>query len=175
MTRTELKAKEFDVYYGRYINKVDVSRHLREGFSLGKKEVEEYFAAIPASLHNYAYAENKWTIKEVLQHLIDTERIFSYRCFRIARRDQSPLAGFDQNIYIGPSLAQQKTMLQLLREFAAGRNHTISLLESLSNDDLAQIGIASGNPMSARAAAFTIIGHDSWHMEIIKDRYLNHA
>lgn len=95
-----------------------------------------------------------------------------YRCFRIARRDTTALVGYDQNIYIKPSEANNKSLDNLLNEFTSIRNHSISLLDNLSDEDLCFIGNAGGNTISARAAAFTVIGHDIWHMEAIDNKYL---
>ncbi len=172
MTIEALTNNEYDPYYGRYINKLSKSIGLRESFESGKNQVITFFGNIPSSKMDYTYAEGKWTCKEILQHLVDTERIFQYRCFRIARNDKTELAGFDQNIYVEPSLAKHKTMERLLGEFEMVRNSTLSLLHSLTDDDLKRIGIANGGNMSARAAAFTITGHEIWHMEIIQDKYL---
>ena len=95
-----------------------------------------------------------------------------YRCFRIARRDATALAGYDQDIYNAPSNANQKKFEQLLNEFIINRNNSIAILQSLTNDDLCFIGNSSGAKLSARAAAFIIIGHDIWHTEVIKQKYL---
>ncbi|MBL4604470.1 MAG: DinB family protein [Flavobacteriaceae bacterium] len=172
MVQTKLKPEEFDVYYSRYIDKISDKTELRTGFTNGKKEIVNFFKAIPLEKLTYRYQPEKWTIKEVLQHLIDTERIFMYRCFRIARKDVTPLAGFDQNVYIDPSGANEKSLDDLLNEFIVNRNNSIALLYSLSNEDLQFIGNSNGSDMSARAAAFTILGHDIWHMEVLKERYL---
>ena len=172
MTIKELIASEFDPYYGRYIDKLPGQVELRKSFELGKGSVVGFFNAIQKEKHNYAYDEGKWTCKEILQHLIDTERIFQYRCFRIARNDSTELAGFDQNIYVEPSLASTKGMSALVDEFMAIRNSSLSLINSLSDEDLRNIGIANGGKMSARAAAFVITGHEIWHMDIISERYL---
>ena len=172
MTPESLSEKEFDPYYGRYINKLDANTDLVEGFESGLGRVSRFFSNVAPEKQLSQYAPGKWTIKEVLQHLIDTERIFMYRCFRIARRDTQALAGYNQEIYVAPSGANDKSMESLVTEFRIGRDHSIALLKSLSEDDLSFIGTASGNPMSARAAAFTIIGHDIWHMDIIQEKYL---
>lgn len=172
MVRTVLNPDEFDIYYNRYIDKLSDTISLRNGFEIGKKNVVTFFKSIPTEKRTYRYQSGKWSIKEILQHLIDTERIFMYRCFRIARRDTTPLAGFDQNIYIAPSGADKKSLNDLLNEFIVNRNNSMILLNSLSDEDLQSIGDANGGAMSARAAAFTIIGHDIWHMEVIKERYL---
>lgn len=172
MTKNDLKPAEFDHYYWRYIDKLSHKTKLRESFDLGKGRVVDFFKSIPNVKHNYSYAAGKWTCKEVLQHMVDTERIFQYRCFRIARNDKTELAGFDQNIYMGTSLAQSKSMNELIAEFISIRNSSISLMNSLSDDQLKNIGIANGGKMSARAAAFTITGHEIWHMEILSEKYL---
>lgn len=172
MTKNILSPQEFDPYYWRYIDKLSNKTTLLDSFILGKGSVIRFFKNIPADKRNYAYATGKWTCKEVLQHLIDTERIFQYRCFRIARNDKTELAGFEQNNYIEPSSANLKIMDALIEEFSVVRESSISLLNSLHDKDLKNIGMANGGKMSARAAAFTISGHEIWHMEIISKRYL---
>lgn len=172
MIRIEINPSEYDVYYKRYLDKLSEDTTLRSGFKSGKKDVIDFFRKIPEDKLEYRYEPGKWSIKEVLQHLIDTERIFMYRCFRIARRDETPLTGFDQNIYIEPSGANEKSIDQLLYEYEVNRNNSINLLLSLSDENLAFVGNSNGGPMSARVAAFTILGHDIWHMEVIKEKYL---
>ena len=172
MTTSDLTSEEFNPYYLRYLDKLSKETSLRKGFEIGKITVLNFFTAIPEEKWSYRYAEGKWSVKEVLQHLIDTERIFMYRCFRIARHDKTSLAGYDQNIYIEPSAAANKTVNQLIEEFKVTRNYSISLLNSLRDEDLQHIGNANDSAMSARAAAFTIIGHDIWHMDVVKDKYL---
>lgn len=172
MTKKDLKNMEFDKYYKRYIDKLSGDVNLVDGFKIGCKNAVNFFESIPSEKIEYRYASEKWTVKEIFQHLIDTERIFMYRCFRIARNDKTPLAGFNQEIYIEPSNANNKTTTELLEEFKAVRNNSISLLSSLTDNNLEYIGNANGSSMSARAAAFIIIGHEIWHMEIIKEKYL---
>ncbi|MEO0507413.1 MAG: DinB family protein [Bacteroidota bacterium] len=172
MTLKMLNTSEFDPYYKRYLDKLPEDIPLRESFHLGKTQVTQFFKAIPEAKQDFRYAPEKWTPKEVLQHLIDTERIFQYRCFRIARHDKTELAGFDQNIYVEPSMASNKTIEALVSEFIAVRDSSLALLNSLSDMDLAYIGVANNGDMSARAAAFVITGHEIWHMEIISERYL---
>lgn len=172
MTKLDLSPTEYNEYYLRYIEKVSSKTELRKGFEIGRDQLVDFFKSIPQEKLTHKYESGKWNVKEVLQHLVDTERVFMYRCFRIARRDTTALAGYDQSIYNEPSNANDKSLENLLNEFILNRNHSISLLNSLSNEDLCFIGNASGNAMSARAAAFTIIGHDIWHMEIISSKYL---
>lgn len=172
MTKLDLNTSEFDDYYSRYIDKLSSKTELRKGFETGKNDIINFFESIPEKKLTFRYQPNKWNVLEVLQHQIDTERIFMYRCFRIARRDRTPLAGFDQNIYVEPSRATSKSIKELLNEFILNRHHSISLLNSFTDEDLSFIGTASGCDMSARAAAFTIIGHDIWHQEVIQNNYL---
>lgn len=172
MTTKDLKSTEFNPFYKGYIDKVSDEIHLIDGFKEGLNEILHFFQSIPSDKLDYKYAEDKWTIKEVFQHIIDTERIFMYRCLRIARHDKTPLAGFNQNDYIEPSHANTKSIEILLQEYALVRKNSILLLHSLSDTDLKFIGAASGNVMSARSAAFSTIGHEIWHVDIIKERYL---
>ncbi len=172
MKKAELNPTEFNEYYGRYIHKLEDDAELISSYESGKATVVDFFKSIPKEKLDYRYAFGKWTPKELLQHLIDTERIFMYRCLRIARNDTTPLAGFDQNTYIEPSRVGAKNIDDLLDEFTINRENSIIFLRSLSDDDLLFVGTASGNELSARAAAFIIPGHDMWHIEIIKERYL---
>ncbi len=172
MTIKDLHTTEFHEYYRRYIFKLSDELPLIGAFVEGKKSTVDFFKGIPADKHSYRYEHGKWSVKEVFQHLIDTERIFMYRCFRIARRDETPLSGFDQNIYIEPSNANNKDMEALITEFQMLQDSSISLLKSLSGHDLMSVGNSNGSPMSARAAAFVIPGHNIWHMNVIKEKYL---
>ena len=172
MKKQDLKHNEFDIYYKRYIDKLDDNSELIESFEKGKLDMISFYKSIPEDKLNYRYQTEKWSIKEILQHLIDTERIFMYRCFRIAREDKTALAGFDQEIYIKPSRAEVKSIDELLNEYSLNRNNSIALLQSLSDKNLCFIGNANGGDMSARAAAFVIPGHDIWHKEVIIKKYL---
>ncbi len=172
MKKQELNPNEYDIYYKRYIDKLDDKTELIQGFIDGKTQLVSFFKSIPENKLNFRYQPEKWSIKEILQHLIDTERIFMYRCFRIARQDTTALAGYDQEIYIKPSNADNKSLDDLLNEFIINRNNSIALLQSLNDNDLSFIGNANGGKISARAAAFIIPGHDIWHTQVIKEKYL---
>lgn len=172
MKKQDLSLEEIDSYYQRYIDKLEIETDLIQGFIAGKKNTVTFFRSIPEEKLSFRYRPEKWTIKEILQHIIDTERIFMYRCFRIARRDNTPLKGYEQDNYIQPSKANSKPLEDLLKEFIMNRNNSIALLESFTAEDLCYKGIASDCIMSARAAAFTVIGHDIWHKEVIKQKYL---
>lgn len=171
-TKSDLKDTEFSPYHGIYINKLEDRMELREGFETGKQHCIQFFESIPEDKLNYRYAPEKWNSKEIFQHIIDAERIFMYRCFRIARNDKTPLAGFDQDVYILPSNATHKTREALIDEYNSVRQSFISLLNSLDDEQLHYMGTASGEMVSARAIAFVTLGHERWHIDIIKERYL---
>lgn len=172
MYKNEITPQEYNTYYGVYLNKLSDELGLLDGFQKGKQEVVDFFSSLPDEKYNFAYAEGKWTVKEVFQHLIDTERVFMYRCFRIARRDATPLAGFDQDDFMMTSDANSKSIQLLLEEFTTIRDSFIVLLKTLKPKDLKFIGEASGFSISARAIAFINLGHYLWHIDVIKERYL---
>jgi uncharacterized damage-inducible protein DinB len=129
--------------------------------------------ALPEEKLYYRYAEGKWTIKEILAHLIDDERIYTYRALRYARNDQTELPGFEQDAYAVESGANKRSIDDLLEEFAAVRRSTIALFNSFEDRVMTRVGVASGNVMSVRAAAYHIAGHELRHLNIIKERYLH--
>lgn len=172
MTIEDLKPTEFAPFYSGYVSKIPKNTSLMDCFDGGSKTIIDFFKSIPSEKQHYKYANDKWTVKEVFQHIIDTERVFMYRCFRIARHDQTALSGFEQNGYIAPSKANSKSMGELIAEYQSIRKCFMVLLNSLDEEDLKFKGTASGNAMTARAAAFIAVGHERWHMDIIKERYL---
>jgi uncharacterized damage-inducible protein DinB len=172
MLKSQLQPTAYNSYYARYLDLLHPKINIREAFKSSGNEVLSFFNSIPKDKEEYKYEKGKWSIKEVFQHIIDTERIFAHRCFRIARKDKSYLTGFDQNIYIEQSKANDKKMKDLLEEYQITRMFTNSIVNSLSDEDLQILGNASGGVMSAAAAAFIILGHEQWHINIIKDRYL---
>ena len=172
MKVSELSTLEFNPFYATYINKVSNETTLIEAFKKGQVQVVNFFKSIPEDRLEYRYQPGKWSIKEVFQHIIDNERVFMYRCFRMARLDKTPLAGYEQNDYIDPSHANNKSINDLIEEYQSVRHSFILLLKSLNDSDLKFIGNASGNAMSSRAAAFITIGHEIHHLEVLKERYL---
>ncbi|HET7112992.1 MAG TPA: DinB family protein [Pyrinomonadaceae bacterium] len=128
--------------------------------------------SLPEEKLTYRYAEGKWTIKEILAHHIDDERIYAYRALRFARNDQTDLPGFEQDDYTIESGANERSLDDLLEDFAAVRKSTITLFNSFEDRVLKRSGVASGNVMSVRAIAYHIAGHELHHLNIIKERYL---
>ncbi len=172
MIKQELSPSEFSTYHSKYINLVSKKTDLKTGYTRNKKIVIEFFSSIPKKKLEYRYQPEKWTIKEILQHIIDTERIFIYRILVIARKDKTPLQGYDQNIYIEPSEANTKTLNELIHEFSITRLYSMNLMNSISEENLKNIGIVDNSNISARACAFLLLGHSIWHMNIIKEKYL---
>lgn len=170
--RKEIQPEECNSFHLRYLNQLSPNIDLVPAFEKSKSDTYTFYAQLPEEKRTYRYDEGKWSIKEVLQHIIDTERIFMYRCFRIGRRDSTPLAGFEQDDYIIPSGAHSKVYEALLEEFNSTRTYSLSILNSFQKEDLSFIGTASGFPISARAAAFLVLGHEIWHKNIVKERYL---
>lgn len=172
MKISDLKPNEYNVYYERYISQVSNETTLINGLVKDKKMVIDFFSSIPEDKLEYRYQPEKWTVKDLLQHIIDTERIFMYRLLRIARKDETALAGFDQDIYVAPSNANNKSLKNLLEEFSITRLYSLNLINSLSEENLKNLGTASDSTVSARACGFILLGHSIWHIDIIKERYL---
>ena len=137
------------------------------------EELNNFYNNLPEDKADYKYDEGKWTIKEVLQHVIDAERIFAYRALRIARKDATPLPGFDENNYTINANAKARTLASLKQEFDVVRNSTVLLLQSFDEEQLKQKGTASDQPVTVNSLAFIIYGHLLHHKNVITDRYLN--
>lgn len=128
--------------------------------------------ATPATKADFAYAPGKWSIKQVVGHVTDAERIFAYRALRIARGDQTPLPGFDENLYVPASAAERRSLIDLLAEFHAVRRASLALFHHLPAEAVTRTGIVGGATVSVRALAWVITGHARHHVEILKQRYL---
>jgi len=171
MTKDDLSVDEYNPYYQQYIKKAgDVT--ISEGLKDNGDVTIAFLESISEEKLEYRYEEGKWTIKEIIQHIIDTERIFTYRALCIARKDKSLLPGYDQDDYAVNSEANNRSMISLMNEYKSVRLSSIILFESFSSEMLKRIGIASNSNLSPRAVAFITIGHENHHCEIIKERYL---
>jgi len=157
-------------YYQKYIA-------LAEGDSINEIihnyafELQEFYNRLSEEKADFAYAENKWTVKEVLQHLTDAERVFAYRALRISRNDSTPLASFDENAYVENGFAAERALSTLKQEFNAVRAATDMFLLSLNETQIKRMGTASNNPVSVNALAFIIYGHLLHHKNILTERY----
>ena len=162
---------EYGDFYQGYINKIKTDQFY-EALTEGKRTAIEILKNISKEKWDYKYAPDKWTIKELIQHIIDGERVFAYRALCIARRDKTAFPGFDQDTYADVSHANLRKPASLLAEYKSVRNATLHLYKSFTEEDLNQIGTASGYPVSPLALAFIIAGHEKHHMDILKERYL---
>ena len=162
---------EFAPYYGRYIDRVpdgDIVATLRD-------QVEETLAAlraIPDAKAGHRYAPDKWSIREVVGHLCDSERIFSYRALRIARGDETPLPGFDENAFVSRARLDDRSFTGLIDEYAAVRAASVALFDPLFPEEWSRRGIASDKGVSVRALAWIVAGHEIHHLGVLRARYL---
>jgi hypothetical protein len=124
---------------------------------------------------NFVYAPGKWTAKQTLGHVSDTERIFAYRILRASRGDGTPLPGFEQDDYVAAARSNERSLASLLGEFTAVRQATIHLLKSLGAEDWTRRGSASGFEWSVRGIAFALTGHELHHLQILRERYLKES
>ena len=171
MKASQLPVKEYAEYFFPYISVLgDVT--LIEELEISLHEFIRFVQNIPMDKFDYRYAEDKWTIKEIIQHVIDTERIFAYRALRISRNDQTPLPGFDENEYSNNTEANKRGLQDLLTELSAVRHSNIFLFKSFSEEQLQRTGIASNAGISVRAIGFIMIGHQKHHQKIFEERYL---
>ena len=131
-----------------------------------------FISNISSEKLEYRYAEGKWTIKDILLHLIDAERIFAYRALRIGRGDKTPLAGFEENGYVINANANSRSVESLINEFQLVRKSTLELFQNFSEEQLAYLGTSSDNIISVRAIGFIISGHQNHHLKVIVERYL---
>lgn len=166
-----VSADEYAPFYAGYIGQVP-NTYLPYFLAEEAQALRRCFTAVPEDRQEHAYEPGKWTPKEVLGHITDTERIMSYRALRIARGDKTHLPGFDQDSYMIQARFNNRSMQDLLTEFDTVRQATISLLTSLSDSDLLAMGTASDAPVSVRALFAIIAGHSRHHLKILNEKYL---
>jgi len=155
-------------YFDRYINLVE---DIDVVDALKKYGVEWFDKNKLKQLGDRVYEPGKWTVKEMIQHLIDAERIFTYRALRYARNDKTVLSGFDENTYVPNSDAGRRNLDDLFVEFNAVRQSTVCLYQSFSNEMLEREGISFNRNISVLAIGFTIVGHALHHNKVLADRY----
>lgn len=158
-------------YYHNYISKVQKDE-LGAIFIDHQRQFLDFLGTLPAEKWDHAYAAGKWTIKELVQHVIDAERIFAYRALSFARKDTTPLPGFDENTYVANSKAANRTKVDLIAEVQAVQKASATLFASFDEEQLEATGIANGKPVYVLGIAFILVGHTLHHMDIIKERYL---
>ena len=164
--------KEAPEFYHGYLNQLEEGSVL-ENLMVTGDNLSAFIQTIPENLGEHRYAADKWSIKEVLQHINDAERVFAYRVLRFARNDQSELLGFDQNAYVPESRANERKLASILNEFHILRAASIDLFSQLEETELNRVGVASGGEFTVRAIGYIISGHCKHHQTILNDRYLN--
>ena len=160
---------EFNPYYDKYVSLVP-SGNVVGLLEQQAPETVALFKSLSAKA-DFRYAPGKWSVKEMLGHLNDTERIMSYRALRIARGDKTPLAGFEQDDYIRDGNFGQRTLADLLDEFLAVRQATVALFRHVDAESGARTGVANNSPASVRALAYIIAGHELHHRKVLQEKY----
>jgi uncharacterized damage-inducible protein DinB len=157
-------------YFKNYILNVpegDVLHHLEDQ----KKQIEQLLGPLSEEKGKYAYAEGKWSIKELLGHITDAERIFAYRALRFARNDKTPLASFEENDYVANGFFNFRKMSDLLNEYSLVRQSTIAMFKGFNEEELQREGTASNRVLSVNQLLYIIPGHELHHIGILKERY----
>jgi hypothetical protein len=158
-------------FYHGYIGQVKQDNPVAALVELGNEFVS-FMKSVPAAKHDHAYAKGKWTLKEVFQHIIDTERILTYRALCFARKEEQSLPGFEENDYAANSKAASRNWEDMIEEFKAVRKASEILFKSFDEEQLQSEGIANNNPMYVLGLGFIVPGHCQHHLNVIKERYL---
>ena len=162
---------EFAQFYAGYVARVgdgDIVQCLDRQIA----ETLILLASVSEERAGYRYAPGKWSIRQIVGHLCDGERVFVYRAMRFARADQTPLPGFDENHFVANASFDRRTLASLAQEYAAVRRGTVAFFDSLVPEEWLRRGVASDNPFSVRALAWIAAGHELHHREILRTRYL---
>ncbi|MDT5158881.1 MAG: hypothetical protein QOC61_1044 [Acidobacteriota bacterium] len=165
------EANEYAPYYEKYVSLVPATDVI-ETLERQARETLALLRAIPEERGGHAYEPGKWSIKQVVGHIVDGERVFVYRALRFARGDRTPLPGFEQDDYVAGADFDSRSLASLLDEFEAVRGATLSLFRSLDSESWRRAGVASDNEVSVRALAYITAGHEAHHIRILRERYL---
>lgn len=163
---------EYAPYYEQYIQfYANNGKSIVENLLESQKEFDVCLKDLPYEKHKYSYDLDKWTVKEVIQHIIDTERVFCYRALSFVRNDKTPLPGYDQDVFVANDNANERNLNDMIAEMQTLRASTIQLFQSFSDAILLRVGNASGNNMSVRAIGYVLSGHQMHHLNVLKERY----
>lgn len=163
---------EFQKYIQRYLDLVPGENILQE-LKNSEQKTSDVYSKLDEVSSLFRYAENKWTLKEVLQHLIDCERIFQFRALSISRGDQQNFPGFDEELYAKNSSADERKLSELTDEYSTVRASSILLFKSFTPEMLSKKGFANGNEIAVETIIKLIVGHNLHHLNVIKERYLS--
>jgi len=164
-------AADYPVYFGKYINLVSED-DLSEAFKIQFPKIENFLSGIDEEKSNFAYSPGKWTLKELMQHIIDAERIFDYRALCFTRKETISLPSFDENLYAENSNANVRSWKSLCREFINLRRSTEDMFNSFSEEMLQLKGFANNNTILVVSIGYTLIGHVYHHIKVVEERYL---
>jgi uncharacterized damage-inducible protein DinB len=167
------KKSEYAPFHETYINAVPKRGSAKSLLKNSFRDTQQTLLALPPEKGDYAYAPDKWTIKQMLIHIIDTERVFAYRTLSFMRADRIPLPGFNQDHWMEQADVSQRTIKDLLKEWKAVRENTLFLLEQCTEEQSKWMGTASNWKVSVRAYFFIIIGHHLHHVKVLNERYLS--
>lgn len=162
---------EYNPFYETYVSKV-VGDDPISAMEAAEQEVQQLLGDLTEEQWNYRYEPGKWSVKELLGHMMDSERVFAFRALSFARGETAEFPGFEQNGYVLHSKHQERTGASLLAERKVIRESTLHLLRNLGPTEMTRSGKASGSPVSVRALAYILGGHDLHHLSVLKDRYL---
>ncbi|WP_405376668.1 DinB family protein [Nonlabens sp. Asnod3-A02] len=168
----DIPSDEYTSYFDTYLNLVDKESNINNVLQQSLDKTLDFINSIDKPL-DYRYESSKWSIGQVIQHNIDTERVFAYRALRFLRGDDTALSGFDQDVFVDSLGDYAFAKAELLKTTESTRNATIALFENVTTDSLLFKGNASGNIMTARVIPFLIAGHNLHHENVIRDRYLS--
>lgn len=171
MKSAELLDSEYAGNFGTYIKEAG-DGDLIEELEISLHDFIRFVQNIPMDKFDYRYAPGKWTIKDIIQHIMDCERIFAYRALRFSRNDQTSLPSFEEDDYANSTNSNARSIQDLLTELSALRHSNLLFYKSLSEEQLKRIGTASNNQISVRALGFVIIGHQKHHQKVFEERYL---
>ncbi len=172
MKKSQLTKGEFGEFYSGYIDRLDSDAELLPSLQDNTEEMLEFFKGIPSDKWSHRYQPDKWSLLDLLQHIIDTERIFQYRALCFARNEQKALPGFDQDLYVLNSGAEYRNSADLIEEFKAVRTSGIFLFKNFTETMLKITGNMNDVNTSPRAIGFIMVGHAKHHKDVISNRYL---
>ena len=167
-------ASEYPVYFDRYISKVPSEGDVLDLLRSQVRETSSLVAALNEEQAEFRYAEGKWSVKQLVGHVADTERVMSYRALCFARGETQPLPGFDENQFVANAKFDARTTADLLEEFRALRDSTVRLFASFDEEEVTRRGIASGKEISVGALVYVVAGHEIHHQGVLRERYLPH-
>lgn len=168
---TKPQAGEYAPFYETYVSLVQ-THDVVALLAWLQQSTFDFFNGLPAGKGDYAYAEGKWTVKQLLGHMVDAERVFAFRLLCFSRGDKNDLPGFDENSYVANGGFENRSLSSLAEEFKTVRAGNILMLQGISDEQSKLIGNANNYPISVRALTYIMAGHELHHLRIIKERYL---